>query len=85
MSLLDQAQIRAQPGRFYASHSFRRGRRPSHLGTITARWAARIVFISRRPNVHLLTTELIDDRHLLVARSNDKGGIDVLGKIRIEP
>jgi phosphohistidine phosphatase SixA len=44
-----------------------------------------IVFISHRPNIHLLTMELIGDGDLLVTRSNDKGDIDVLGKIRIEP
>ena len=49
------------------------------------RGAAPIVFISHRPNIHLLTMELIDDGDLLVARLDDKGEIDVLGKIRIEP
>lgn len=49
------------------------------------RGAPPIVFISHRPNIYLLTMELIDDGDLLVARVTDGGDIDVLGKIRIEP
>jgi hypothetical protein len=43
------------------------------------------VFITHRPNVHLLTVELIDIEDLLVDRLRDKGEIDAMGKIRIEP
>jgi hypothetical protein len=43
------------------------------------------VFISHRPNVHLFSMELIAIEDLLVDRLSDKGEIDVLGKIRIEP
>lgn len=49
------------------------------------RGRAPVVFISHRPNIHLLTMELIADGDLLVTRLNDKGDINVFGKIRIEP
>jgi len=49
------------------------------------RGADPVVFISHRPNINLLTMELIDTGDLLVARMNDKGEIDILGTIRIEP
>ena len=42
-----------------------------------------VVFVSHRPNIDLLTMELIDSGDLLVGRVNDKGEIDVLGKIRV--
>jgi len=42
-----------------------------------------VVFVSHRPNIDLLTMELIDSGELLVGRANAKGEIDVLGKITI--
>src|SRR5258706_4661291 len=44
---------------------------------------APVVFVSHRPNIDLLTMELIDSGDLLVGRVNDKGEIDVLGKITV--
>jgi phosphohistidine phosphatase SixA len=43
-----------------------------------------VVFVSHRPNIDLLTMELIESGDLLVGRLNGKGEIDVLGKIRVE-
>ncbi len=43
-----------------------------------------VVFVSHRPNIDLLTMELIDSGDLLVGRLNDKGEIDVLGKIKLD-
>src|SRR3954469_24780618 len=39
---------------------------------------APVVFVSHRPNIDLLTMELIDAGELLVGRMDDKGEIDVL-------
>lgn len=44
-----------------------------------------VVFVSHRPNIELLTLELIADGELLVARATGKGDFDVLGKLRIGP
>jgi len=46
---------------------------------------APVVFVSHRPNINLLTMELIAEGDLLIGRANQKGEIDVVGKIRIEP
>ena len=50
-----------------------------HLGN------APVVFVSHRPNINLLTMELIAEGDLLIGRANQQGEIDVVGKIRIEP
>ena len=47
------------------------------------RGPAPVVFVSHRPNIDLLTMELIDSGDLLVGQVNDKGEIDVLGKITV--
>jgi hypothetical protein len=47
------------------------------------RGPAPVVFVSHRPNIDLLTMELIESGDLLVGRVNDKGEIDVLGKINV--
>lgn len=47
------------------------------------RGPAPVVFVSHRPNIDLLTMELIDSGELLVGRVNDNGTIDVLGKINV--
>ena len=47
------------------------------------RGPAPVVFVSHRPNIDLLTMELIDSGDLLVGKVNDKGEIDVLGKITV--
>ena len=47
------------------------------------RGAAPVVFVSHRPNIDLLSMELVDEGELLVGRSNEKGDIDVLGRIKV--
>lgn len=44
---------------------------------------APVVFVSHRPNIDLITMELIDSGDLLVGRVGDTGEIDVLGKIKV--
>jgi phosphohistidine phosphatase SixA len=48
------------------------------------RGRAPVVFVSHRPNIDLLTMELIDSGELLVGRVNDRGDIDVQGKIKVQ-
>ena len=43
-----------------------------------------VAFVSHRPNIDLLTMELLDSGDLVVGRVNDKGEIDVLGKIKVQ-
>lgn len=50
---------------------------------LSHRGAAPVVFVSHRPNIDLLTMELIDSGELLVGRVDDKGEIEVLGKIKV--
>ena len=47
------------------------------------RGAVPVVLVNHRPNIDLLTMELIDEGDLLVGRANANGEIDVLGKIRV--
>ena len=49
------------------------------------RGVAPVVFVSHTPNINQLTMELIDDGDLLVGRANEKGEVDVLGKITLRP
>ena len=49
------------------------------------RGSSPVVFVSHRPNIDLLTMELIDEGELLVARANANGDLTVLGKIRVQP
>ena len=42
-----------------------------------------VVMVSHRPNIDLLTMELVDEGELLVGRASVNGEIDVLGKIRV--
>jgi phosphohistidine phosphatase SixA len=49
------------------------------------RGSSPIVFVSHRPNIDLLSLELIDEGELLVARTNENGELTVLGKIQIQP
>jgi hypothetical protein len=42
-----------------------------------------VVLVSHRPNIDLLTMELIDEGDLLVGRARANGEIDVLGKIKV--
>ena len=51
----------------------------SHRGSSPA------IFASHRPNVGLLSLELIDEGELLVARANENGELTVLGKIQVQP
>jgi hypothetical protein len=39
--------------------------------------------VSHRPNIDLLTMELVDEGELLVGRANAHGEIEVLGRIRV--
>jgi hypothetical protein len=41
------------------------------------------VFVSHRPNIDQLTMELIADGELLVGRANQRGEIEVLGRIAV--
>jgi hypothetical protein len=41
--------------------------------------------VSHRPNIDLLTLELIGEGELLVARTDAKGELNLLGKIEIQP
>jgi phosphohistidine phosphatase SixA len=43
-----------------------------------------VLFVSHRPNIDLLTMELIESGDLLVGRLNGKSEIDVLGKIKVQ-
>src|SRR5689334_1420366 len=42
-----------------------------------------IVFVSHRPNIELLTLELIDEGELVVGKVSDSGQVEVLGKMRL--
>lgn len=42
-----------------------------------------LVFVSHRPNIDQLTMELIADGELLVGRANERGEIEVLGRITV--
>jgi phosphohistidine phosphatase SixA len=44
-----------------------------------------VVFVSHRPNIDLLTLELIGEGELLVARADENGELTVLGKIQVKP
>ena len=44
-----------------------------------------VVFASHRPNINLLTLELIDTEDLLVGEIDESGEIEVLGKITLHP
>jgi phosphohistidine phosphatase SixA len=49
------------------------------------RGSSPVVFVSHRPNIDLLTLELIDEGELLIARANENGELTVLGKIQVQP
>ena len=51
----------------------------------TRRGSSPVVFVSHRPNIDLLSLELIGEGELLVGRANAKGEFDVLGKIQVQP
>jgi phosphohistidine phosphatase SixA len=42
-----------------------------------------IVFISHRPNIELLTMELVEEGELVVGKVQDSGQVEVLGRIRL--
>ena len=48
-----------------------------------ARGPGPVVFVSHRPNIAFLTMELVDEGELLVATANEKGELDVIGRLRI--
>jgi phosphohistidine phosphatase SixA len=47
------------------------------------RGRAPIVFISHRPNIELLTLELVDEGELVIGRVSEQGEVEVLGKMRL--
>jgi phosphohistidine phosphatase SixA len=49
------------------------------------RGSSPVVFVSHRPNIDLLSLELIGEGELLVARANEDGVLTVLGKIQVQP
>lgn len=49
------------------------------------RGSSPVVFVNHRPNIELLSLELIGDGELLVSRVNVKGELDVLGKLEVRP
>jgi len=49
------------------------------------RGSSPVVFVSHRPNIDLLSLELIDEGELLVARANENGELTMLGKIQVQP
>lgn len=49
------------------------------------RGASPIVFVSHRPNIDLLSLELIGEGEMLVGRANAEGEFDVLGRIEVQP
>ena len=49
------------------------------------RGSSPVVFVSHRPNIDLLSLELIGEGELLVARANENGELTVLGKIQVAP
>lgn len=49
------------------------------------RGAAPVVFVSHRPNIDLLSLELIGEGELLVARAGAGGELTVLGRIQVQP
>jgi len=49
------------------------------------RGASPLIFVSHRPNINLLSLELIDEGVLLVARASESGEVTVLGKITVQP
>ena len=49
------------------------------------RGSSPVVFVSHRPNIDLLSLELIGEGELLVARANKNGELTVLGKIQVQP
>ena len=42
-----------------------------------------IVFVSHRPNIELLTLELVEEGELVIGKITDSGEIEVLGKMRL--
>lgn len=68
----DAARTRAYEAKALALIAAHRGKAP-------------VVFVSHRPNIDRLTMELVADGELLVGRANERGEIDVLGKIVVEP
>lgn len=42
-----------------------------------------IVFVSHRPNIELLTLELVEEGELVVGKVADSGEVEVLGKMRL--
>lgn len=49
------------------------------------RGAVPVVFVSHRPNIDLLSLELISEGELLVARTGAGGELTVLGRIEVQP
>ena len=43
-----------------------------------------IVFVSHRPNIELLTLELVDEGELVIGKVSETGEVEVLGKVRLQ-
>ena len=65
------------------SDRMKRFERKAHSLIAGHRGSVPLVLVNHRPNIDLLTMELIDEGDLLVGRANANGEIDVLGKIRV--
>ena len=52
---------------------------------VSRRGLSPVVFVSHRPNIDLLTLELVDEGELLVARASASGELAVLGRINVQP
>ena len=59
--------------------------RKAQLLIASHRGSSPVVFVSHRPNIDLLSLELIGEGELLVARANENGELTVLGKIQVAP
>lgn len=59
--------------------------RKAHLPIGSHRSSSPVVFVSHRPNIDLLSLELIGEGELLVGRANASGEFDVLGRIDVRP
>ena len=58
--------------------------RKAQLLIASHRGSSPVVFVSHRPNIDLLSLELIGEGELLVARANENGELTVLGKIHLD-
>jgi len=65
------------------SDRMKRFERKAYSLVAANRGSVPLVLVNHRPNIDLLTMELIDEGDLLVGRANANGEIDVLGKMKV--